>query len=200
MAEAREQLLAQPLPMEGSGKLAGGWWGVLALVVTEGSLFGYLLFTYFYLSVQAEQEWPPEGLPNLLLPGINTAILVASSICVWVSEWWIKRKRMRASIVAMAFAIMLGISFVGIQLFEWSHRGYGVTSTLYGSLYFTITGFHMLHVVVGLVILMLLLVWISFSYFNEERHAAVTIGGIYWHFVDIVWLFVFATLYLFPYI
>jgi cytochrome c oxidase subunit 3 len=53
--------------------------------------------------------------------------------------------------------------------------------------------------VIGLVILLLLLVWISFSYFDEKRHAAITIGGVYWHFVDIVWLFVFSTLYLFPY-
>ena len=64
----------------------------------------------------------------------------------------IKRKRM-GGIVAMAFAIVLGICFVGIQLFEWSNRTYGMTSTLYGSLYFTITGFHMLHVVIGFVIL-----------------------------------------------
>lgn len=79
-------------------------------------------------------------------------------------------------------------------------KTYGMTSDLYGSLYFTITGFHLLHVVIGLAILLLLLMWISFSYFNEKRHIAVTIGGVYWHFVDVVWLFVFTTLYLVPYL
>jgi cytochrome c oxidase subunit 3 len=101
--------------------------------------------------------------------------------------------------IGMMLAILLGALFVGIQLVEWSKKTYGMTSNLYGSLYFTITGFHMLHVVIGLVILLLLLVWISFRYFDEKRHAAITIGGIYWHFVDVVWLFVFTTLYLFPY-
>jgi cytochrome c oxidase subunit 3 len=198
MSEAR-QLLDQPLPVGSEGKLAGGWWGILALIVTEGSLFGYLLFSYFYLSSQAEQHWPPEGLPSLLLPGINTAILVASSVCVWASERCVARKKKWGSRMGMVLAIMLGALFVGIQLVEWSNKTYGMTSDLYGSLYFTITGFHMLHVVIGLVILLLLLVWISFGYFDEKRHAAITIGGIYWHFVDVVWLFVFTTLYLFPY-
>jgi cytochrome c oxidase subunit 3 len=198
MPEAR-QLLDQPLPVGSEGKLAGGWWGILALIVTEGSLFGYLLFTYFYLSSQAEQHWPPEGLPSLLLPGINTAILVASSVCVWASERCVARKKKWGSMMGMVLAIVLGALFVGIQLAEWSNKTFGMTSDLYGSLYFTITGFHMLHVVIGLVILLLLLVWISFSYFDEKRHAAITIGGVYWHFVDIVWLFVFSTLYLFPY-
>jgi cytochrome c oxidase subunit 3 len=198
MPEAR-QLLDQPLPVGSEGKLAGGWWGILALIVTEGSLFGYLLFTYFYLSSQAEQHWPPEGLPSLLLPGINTAILVASSVCVWASERCVARKKKWGSMMGMVLAIVLGALFVGIQLAEWSNKTFGMTSDLYGSLYFTITGFHMLHVVIGLVILLLLLVWISFSYFDEKRHAAITIGGVYWHFVDVVWLFVFSTLYLFPY-
>ena len=171
----------------------------MALIVTEGSLFGYLLFSYFYLSSQAEQHWPPEGLPSLLLPGINTAILVASSVCVWVSERCLAHKKKWGSMTGMLLAIVLGALFVGIQLAEWNNKTYGMTSDLYGSLYFTITGFHMLHVVIGLVILLLLLVWISFRYFDEKRHAAITIGGIYWHFVDVVWLFVFTTLYLFPY-
>jgi cytochrome c oxidase subunit III len=195
-----DQLLVQPLPVGSKGKLSGGWWGVLALIVTEGSLFGYLLFAYFYLASQAEQRWPPTGLPDLLLPSINTAILLLSSVCVWASERCIRKKQARWAIAAMALAIVMGGCFVGIQLFEWNKKTYGMTSDLYGSLYFTITGFHLLHVVIGLAILLLLLVWISFSYFNEKRHVAITIGGVYWHFVDVVWLFVFATLYLFPYL
>ncbi|MEO8767640.1 MAG: cytochrome c oxidase subunit 3 [Nitrosospira sp.] len=198
MADAN-QLFAQPLPVGSKGKLSGGWWGVLAMIVTEGSLFGYLLFTYFYLSSQAEEHWPPSGLPDLLMPSINTAILLVSSVCVWASERCIRTKRIQWAIVAMALAIVLGACFVGVQLNEWDKKTYGMTSDLYGSLYFTITGFHLLHVIIGLSILLLLLMWISFGYFNEKRHVAITIGGVYWHFVDGVWLFVFTTLYLFPY-
>jgi len=202
----REQLMAeamqpvQSLPVGSEGKRSGGWWGVLSLIVTEGSLFGYLLFTYFYLASQTEQHWPPDGLPALLIPGVNTIILLASSVFVWASERCIQRRQMHWSIASMVLAVILGICFVVIQLHEWSIKTYTMTSNLYGSLYFTITGFHMLHVIVGLIILLMLLVWIVLGYFDDRRYAAVTIGGLYWHFVDVVWLFVFATLFLSPYL
>ena len=198
MAEAMQ--LNQPLPVGSAGKRSGGWWGVMALIVTEGSLFGYLLFTYFYLASQTEQLWPPEGLPTLLMPGVNTLILLTSSVFVWASERCILRRQMRWSLASMALALILGVCFVVIQLHEWSQKTYDMTSNLYGSLYFTITGFHMLHVIVGLIILMMLLLWIALGYFDDRRYAAVTIGGLYWHFVDAVWLFVFTSLYLSPYL
>ncbi|HEY8095321.1 MAG TPA: cytochrome c oxidase subunit 3 [Methylobacter sp.] len=190
----------QALPVGSEGKRSGGWWGVLALIVTEGSLFGYLLFTYFYLASQSEQHWPPEGLPDLLIPGVNTAILLASSVFVVVSERCIQSSQRRWSLASMALALGLGVCFVVIQLNEWSKKTYDMTSNLYGSLYFTITGFHMLHVIVGLGILTMLLLWLALGYFDHRRYAAVTIGGLYWHFVDVVWLFVFTTLYLTPYL
>jgi len=198
MAEAMQT--AQALPVGSEGKRSGGWWGVLALIVTEGSLFGYLLFTYFYLASQSEQHWPPDGLPELLIPGANTVILLASSVFVWVSERCIRRSMLLSSLASMALAHILGVCFVAIQFNEWSKTTYDMTSNLYGSLYFTITGFHMLHVIVGLIILMALLLWIALGYFDHRRYAAVTIGGLYWHFVDVVWLFVFTTLYLTPYL
>lgn len=190
----------QPLSVESDDKLSTGWWGILALIVTEGSLFGFLLFTYFYLSAQTEQQWPPEGLPNLLMPTVNTAILLASSLFVWVSEQGIRHKKKYWSIGGMLIAIVLGSCFLKIQLIEWSEKSFDMTSNLYGSLYFTITGFHLFHVIIGLAILLLLLVWISLDYFSDKRYAALSIGGAYWHFVDVVWLFVFTTLYVFPYL
>lgn len=198
MAESMQ--MDPALPVGSEGKHSGGWWGMLALIVTEGSLFGYLLFTYFYLAAQTEQHWPPEGLPDLLIPGVNTLVLLISSLLVWASEFSLRRRQQRWSQASMLLAIIFGAVFVMVQLNEWNKKSYDMTSNLYGSLYFTITGFHLLHVIVGLIILMLLLLWISLGYFDNRRHAAVTIGGIYWHFVDAVWLFVFSTLYLFPYL
>ncbi|SDY49733.1 cytochrome c oxidase subunit 3 [Nitrosomonas sp. Nm33] len=188
------------LPVGSVGKLSAGWWGVLALIVTEGALFGYLLFVYFYLAAQTDEHWPPEGLPSLIVPTINTVILLVSSAFVWASERCIRLRQIRWSIGIMTLAIIFGICFVMIQLMEWGNKIYGLTSNLYGSLYFTITGFHLCHVIVGIVVLMLLLIWLSLGYFDDKRHAAVTIGGVYWHFVDAVWLFVFTTLYLSPYL
>lgn len=198
MAEAMP--VDKRLPVGSEGKRSGGWWGIWTLIVTEGSLFGYLLFTYFYLASQTEQRWPPEGPPLLLMPGINTLILLASSLFVWGCERCLASGRPRWSLASMTIALLLGMGFVLIQLNEWQKKSFDMTSNLYGSLYFTITGFHMLHVLVGLVILIFLLIWIALGYFDHRRYAAVTIGGLYWHFVDVVWLFVFSSLYLFPYL
>jgi cytochrome c oxidase subunit 3 len=192
--------LQQPLPVGSENKRSGGWWGMLALIATEGSLFAYLLFAYFYLASQTEQHWPPEGLPVLFMPGINTLILLTSSVCVWASERCIRFRQAYRALASMALALILGVCFVAIQLNEWGKLTYDMATNLYGSLYFTITGFHMLHVIVGLVILMALLVWMALGYFDHRRYAAVTIGGLYWHFVDVVWLFVFTTFYLLPYL
>jgi cytochrome c oxidase subunit III len=193
-------LTYERLPVGSAGKISGGWWGVVTLIVTEACLFGYLLFCFFYLNSQSEQEWPPDGLPGLLIPGINTLILLSSSVCVWAAERGIHQERAAWTIFGLVAALVLGTCFVAIQLIEWSNKPYGMTTDLYGSLYFTITGFHMAHVVIGLAVLLLLLVWAGLGYFDSKRYAAMTIGGAYWHFVDVVWLFVFSSLYLFPYI
>ncbi|WP_133650879.1 cytochrome c oxidase subunit 3 [Paraburkholderia flava] len=188
------------LPVGSAGERSGGWWGCLTLIVTEGALFGYLIFSYLYLAMQTTQSWPPEGLPKLGLGSANTAILLSSSVFVWLCERCVRRRRLRWGVASMAVAIVLGAVFIGIQLKEWHDHPYGLTTQLYGSLYFTITGFHMAHVVVGLVVLSFLLLWTALGYFDDERYAPLTIGGLYWHFVDIVWLFIFTTLYLTPYV
>lgn len=198
MADALQ--LDKPLPVGSSGKRSGGWWGMMVLIATEGSLFAYLLFSYFYLASQTKEVWPPGGLPVLLMPGVNTVILLASSGFVWICEYFLQRSQRHWSLTAMSIAFILGTCFVAIQLHEWKLAPYDITTHLYGSLFFTITGFHMLHVIIGLGVLMMLWVWIWLGYFNERRYAAVTIGGLYWHFVDIVWLFVFSSLYLWPYL
>lgn len=192
--------LNRPLPVGSADKRAGGWWGLLALIVTEGALFGYLLFSYFYLASQTQQHWPPEGLPELKIASLNTAILLSSSVFVWLSERCIQRLRLQWSVISMAVAILLGGAFVMIQFGEWSKKNYDLTANLYNSIYFTITGFHLMHVIVGLAVLLFLLLWTALGYFDDRRYVAVKIGGVYWHFVDVVWLFVFTSLYLTPYL
>ena len=90
--------------------------------------------------------------------------------------------------------------FVAIQVFEWKSRSFSLSSHPYGSLYFTITGFHMAHVVVGLMILLALMVWEALGYFGPRRDAPPSLGAIYWHFVDAVWLAVFFTFYVTPHL
>jgi cytochrome c oxidase subunit III len=187
------------LPVGSAGERSSGWLGCLMLISTEGALFGYLIFSYLYLAAQSPQHWPPEGQPKLGWSSANTLILLSSSVFVWLCERCVRRRRVRLGVASMAIAVVLGVVFVGIQLHEWNDHPYGIAANLYGSLYFTITGFHMAHVLVGLVILTLLGTWTGLGYFDARRCAALTIGGLYWHFVDVVWLFIFTTLYLTPY-
>lgn len=198
MTEPLEQ--SQVLPVGSAGKLSNGWLGMAAMIATEASLFSYLIFSYFYLASQTNQHWPPEGLPRMSIGTLNTCVLLLSSVFVWLTERLVRRRRIKWAVAAMAVAILLGLIFVGIQLKEWHAHPYGIATHQYGSLYFTITGFHVIHVLVGLVVLACLLFWIGRGYFDERRYAALKIGGLYWHFVDVVWLFIFSTLYITPFL
>lgn len=187
-------------PVGSAGELSSGWWGMMTLIATEASLFIYLIFSYLYLVSQTAQHWPPEGLPKIGVGGFNTCVLLLSSVFVWWCERLVRRRRIKWAVASMGFAIVLGLVFVGIQLKEWHDHPYGIATNLYGSLYFTITGFHVIHVLVGLIVLTLLLAWPALGYFDEKRCAALKVGGLYWHFVDVVWLFIFTTLYVTPFI
>jgi cytochrome c oxidase subunit III len=188
------------LPVGSVGRHGSGWFGVWCLVATESALFAYLLFSYFYCALQGIEPWPPDGKPHLALPLINTVVLLSSSVAVWFGERGVRKGSRPQLLAGLILGIVLGAIFVAIQLVEWSHKLFTPTSSLYGSLFFTITGFHMAHVVVGLLMLLVLLGWSSLGYFNEERNGPIAVGAVYWHFVDAVWLAVFSSLYLSPYL
>ncbi|WP_303830988.1 cytochrome c oxidase subunit 3 [Asticcacaulis taihuensis] len=190
--------LDKPLPVGSKAPHNTGLWGVWALIVTEASLFGYLIVSYLYLGLMSRQTWPPDGSPELLLPGINTGILLLSSGAVALTEYSLRRGKKHLSLLAMGMAIVLGCIFVGMQMHEWSGKGYGPAHDLYASLYFTMTGFHMAHVVVGIVILTCLFVWIAQDRITPAGIAPLTIGGLYWHFVDAVWIVIFSLLFVEP--
>lgn len=189
----------QRLPVGSAGKRASGWWGMLTLIATEAALFAYLLFSYFYLASQAHGGWLPE-LPKLRIALPNTIVLLASSFVLWWGERGIKHGNRGHLMIGLAVAFALGAVFMGLQAVEWHNKSFSLTSGAYGSLYFTITGFHMAHVLGGLLIIATMFVWTAVGSFNAERHAAISIGALYWHFVDVVWLAVFTTFYIVPYL
>ncbi|TFW32930.1 cytochrome c oxidase subunit 3 [Massilia horti] len=193
------QLVTKPLPVGSVDHRASGWWGMWCLIATEGSLFAYLLFSYFYLGSQAHGQWVPE-LPKLALALPNTLILIASSIVLQWGETGIRHGRQDRLVWGLGGAIVLGIVFVGMQALEWHNKPFGLSTDAYASSYFVTTGFHMLHVIGGLLVLGVLLLWTTLGLFNATRYAAVSIGSLYWHFVDVVWLAVFTTYYLLPYL
>lgn len=183
--------------------IASGWYGMWWLVITEGALFAYLLFSYVYTLLE-NQGWPPGGPLSLTLALPNTIVLLASSVLIVIGERAGRRGRSGLELGMLIGAIVLGIVFVGVQLKEWADKPYSYDTHLYGSYYFTVTGFHMAHVIVGLIGLTALAIWLAtgggkaLGPSHRLQQRPLTIGSIYWHFVDAVWLAVFATFYLAP--
>ncbi|SMC91292.1 cytochrome c oxidase subunit 3 [Fulvimarina manganoxydans] len=198
--DSRAPLNIGRLPIGSIGRAANGWWGMMMLVVTESSLFVYLLFAYYYFAARSGPGFLPEALPSFHLSGPGTAILIASSVTLWFGQRGARRGSRAQLLAGLLVTIALGALFVGLQIFEWSEKPYTIASHAYGSAFFTITGFHMAHVVAGLGILLALALWSGLGAFDERRMSAVDIGTIYWHFVDAVWLAVFFTFYITPYL
>jgi cytochrome c oxidase subunit III len=192
--------LPMPLPVGSPGRKSSGWYGMMALIVTEASLFLYLLFSYYYFALWGQGNLLPAEAPKFELSGPDTVVLLLSSVTVWWGERGVRNGSQRQLLLGLVATIGLGAIFVGVQLVEWAEKPFHFNQTAYSALYFTITGFHMAHVVVGLIVLSVLLVWSLLGYFDRKRNAPIAIGGIYWHFVDAVWLAVFFTLYVTPYL
>lgn len=186
---------------ERSPHKAGGWFGMMALIVTEAALFFYLLMSYYYFVLWSDGGFVPDASPTFELSAPNTVILLLSSGAVWWGEKGAPKLSPRQETVGLLGAIVLGTIFVGIQLLEWAHKPFHFNQTTYSAIYYTITGFHMVHVVVGLIVLAVTLVW---SRLEQRRKGAgktsIAIAAVYWHFVDVVWLAVFFTLYVTPYL
>ena len=130
----------------------------------------------------------------------NTFVLLFSSVAVWWGERGVRRGSRAQGVLGLALAFILGVAFLVVQGFEWRSKKFSLASNLYSSLFFTVTGFHMAHVIVGVLALAALVAWTALGYFDGRRNVPVLITTAYWHFVDIVWLFVFATFYVSPYV
>jgi heme/copper-type cytochrome/quinol oxidase subunit 3 len=194
---------AEELPREAAGARSYGWWGMVWLIATEATLFAALIATYFYLRFRAGPIWPPDGIPEpeLALPLAMTAVLLSSSIPVHLADTGIRRGNLGRLRTGLALGFMLGALFLGLTWgVEWPEtlQHFGPTTNAYGSLFFTITGFHSAHLLVGLAISL----WVQNrawrGAFDAKRHLGIQVFAMYWHFVDVVWVFVLATVYLSP--
>jgi cytochrome c oxidase subunit 3 len=197
-----EAALANPeqLPVGPIRRHGVGWWGAGTLIASEAALFGYLLFSYYYLGATNPLGWLMESAPSLKLSLPNTLLLLASSVAAWFGERGILKMKRAQALIGFGLAFLMGVGFAAVQVIEWSEKNYGIGRSSYSSLYFVTTGFHMAHVLVGLLVLAALALWTALDYFSPRRRLAVSAGVLYWHFVDIVWIFVFTTYYLTPYL
>lgn len=187
------------LPANLSDKRAPVWWGMVLMIVIEATVFASLIASYFYLKVSSP-VWPPDGIkpPELLLPSINAGILLLSSLPVWWADSGIRKGDQRRLKIGLAVGFVMGVAFLVLKYIEYSAKDYTWTTNAYGSIVWTITGFHSAHVVV-LLIKTLVVETLAFrGYFSERRSIGVQVNGLYWHFVVLAWVPLFATLYLSP--
>jgi len=171
------------------------WWGMLVVIATEGMIFLVLLAANFFLRATAKQ-WPPAGveLPELFQTSIFTAVLLGSSLPIFVVDAAIERGRMRAVQVGLALSWLMGAAFLVHTVLDFDALHYGWRDHAYGSIYYVIIGLHALHVLVGLLFSVIVQVKVALGRIDRDRHMTLTVFSLYWHFVDVVWIFVFMSL------
>jgi len=177
------------------------WWGMLLFITTEATLFALFLVSYFYLRFESVGPWPPSGSdPKLLIPTVMTALLMASSLPAYLADASIRRGDVDRLRFYLASTLVLGSVFLALQAYEYHDklRSLRPQDDAYGSLFYTITGLHGAHVIVGLVLLGWVLFWAVRGRYGAQRCVPVEISSLYWHFVHVVWLFVYVSLYLAP--
>ncbi len=186
--------------------------GMWIFLVTEVMFFGGLFLAYMLYRIWYPQAWSEGSLElNIYLGGINTAVLIGSSLTMALAVRAAQTGWRRGTIIFLLLTMALGLTFLIIKFFEYKEKfetghvpgpnfhaegPYGAQMQIFFSLYFAMTGLHALHMVIGFGILSVIL-WMAYrNRFSPEWYTPVEMSGLYWHFVDIVWIFLFPLLYL----
>lgn len=171
--------------------------GLTVFLCSEFLMFaGFFVLFLVYRSAAA--AWPPEETEvELLLPAINTVILVSSSFVIHYGDAAIKQNDVKGLRKWYIITAAMGAIFLVGQVYEYMTLGYGLTENLFSNCFYLMTGFHGLHVFIGL-LLILGVLWRSRreGHYSEAHHTGVEMAEIYWHFVDVVWIVLFALIYL----
>ncbi|MEA2827713.1 MAG: cytochrome c oxidase subunit [Actinomycetota bacterium] len=205
-------MTAATVPVPGPGPTAAGvdpirpstrrgystaWWGMAVLIMTEGMVFAILLASYFFLRASAK-EWPLGGIevPKLELALPFSFVLWGSSIPIFWAEAAIRKGRVGAFKAGMAISFVMGLSFLLFTLYDFDELTFGWRDNAYGSIYYTIVGLHAFHVFIGLAMSVGVQAKAWLGRLDHGRHSSAEVFSLYWHFVDVVWLFVFPSLFL----
>jgi heme/copper-type cytochrome/quinol oxidase subunit 3 len=187
--------------MEEHGETPGrslGWWGMIFFITSEALIFANIIAAYLYLEIRNGSWHLPT---DILLPLVNTIILISSSFPAHWAGRSIAKGNQRNMKIGLLLTIILGSIFLGGQVYEYSGlfgQNFTPQATVFGSSFFTLTGFHGLHVTVGVLFLLICLIRALRGDFTAKKHFVVQAGEMYWHFVDGVWIFVFSLVYLLP--
>lgn len=176
-----------------------GVYAVSAVILTEGTLFVCLFASYYFLGIN-KNRWAIDTPPKLPLAFTMLAILAASSLVVMWGERMVKQARYGLARAAVVLTVLMGLLFLGVQGYEYRDHWKTLTpfTDSYGSIFYTITTFHAAHVIMGLLLLCYLAILPSYAPSKYPPHRAYRVVALYWHFVDVIWLFVVLLLYVIP--
>lgn len=174
-------------------------------LASDCMFFGALISTYMIYRGRAEEMGVgpfPHELIDIPYTSVSAFVLLMSSLTMVLALAGLQRGDLRASRLWIAATALLGSIFLGGQYFEFTefyHEGLGLTTNMFGTTFFTLTGFHGLHVTIGVIWLLTLLFVSLRGGLKQEDSLDLEIAGLYWHFVDIVWIIIFTLVYLIPY-
>nr|YP_009368824.1 cytochrome c oxidase subunit III [Phaneroptera gracilis]APD14867.1 cytochrome c oxidase subunit III [Ducetia sp. NS-2016]ARN59025.1 cytochrome c oxidase subunit III [Phaneroptera gracilis] len=177
-------------------------WGMILFIISEVFFFVSFFWAFFHSSLSPNIElgsmWPPSGIQPfnpLQIPLLNTAILLASGVTVtWAHHSLMEGNYSQAS-QSLFFTIILGIYFSILQAYEYIEAPFTIADAVYGSTFFMATGFHGLHVIIGTTFLSVCLLRHLMNHFSPNHHFGFEAAAWYWHFVDVVWLFLYVSIY-----
>ncbi|MHB8491220.1 MAG: cytochrome c oxidase subunit 3 [Solirubrobacteraceae bacterium] len=171
--------------------------GIMLFIISEVMVFGAFFTAYFFIRVAEGDPWPAQGTSLPALPTlVNTAILFASSFTMHWAQTGIKRGNRFALKAGILTTFLLGITFLFLQINEYVHLGFAPQDAAQQTIFYSLTGLHGAHVLVGLVLLSTVVVRSFRGHYTPEAHHGVEVPGIYWHFVDVMWLVVYLTVYI----
>nr|YP_087055.1 cytochrome c oxidase subunit III [Tetraleurodes acaciae]AAU14159.1 cytochrome oxidase subunit III [Tetraleurodes acaciae] len=176
--------------------------GVILFIVSEICFFGSFFWAYFYFSLSPDYSlgvsWPPKGIvvvDYLGIPFLNTLILLASGVFITWAHYSVINNSFYMAKTSLFFCAMLGLYFLMVQGYEYVNMSFSFTESVFGSSFFTLTGFHGFHVLVGLIFIFINLIRLMRNYFSPTGLLGLEYSIWYWHFVDLVWPFLYCFIY-----
>nr|AVN67373.1 cytochrome c oxidase subunit 3 [Diploptera punctata] len=177
-------------------------WGMILFIISEVFFFLSFFWAFFHSSLSPTIDigslWPPAGiLPfnPLQIPLLNTAILLSSGVTVTWAHHGLLENNYNQSLQGLFLTVILGLYFTALQAFEYLEAPFTIADSVYGSTFFMATGFHGLHVIIGTTFLLTCLLRHLFLHFSSHHHFGFEAAAWYWHFVDVVWLFLYISIY-----
>ncbi|HSH59037.1 MAG TPA: cytochrome c oxidase subunit 3 [Acidimicrobiales bacterium] len=189
---------ASAVTQEPHGGRGTAWWGMAVLIMTEATIFASLLSSYFFLQASSK-EWPLGGIeaPELSKISLMSVVLLGSSGPMFWAEHGIRKGQVWRLKAGLIMVILMGLSFFCfLAFYEYPELTFGIKDNAYASIFYMTTALHGAHVVGGLLMLGVVLMKAFQGKITAERHVTAQVVGMYWHFVDVVWIFVFSSLYL----